>query len=134
MRQARSPNLGISKEIAQFDTFKASQFYSSRQLKPVRTELCVGWRTNGQSISAGQIDALYVDKDGLYYLLDFKRVAKHHKLCPKDKGFAVRGEAPPVGVGPMAHLRPTPTSRSTRCRRPCHELVFIRYYDDTTYE
>lgn len=66
-----------------------------------------GGRAGGRSVSAGQIDALYVDKDGLHYLFDFKRVAKHHKLCPKDKGFAVRGEAPPVGVGPMAHLPDT---------------------------
>lgn len=58
-------------------------------------------------MSAGQIDALYVDSTGSYYLFDFKRVAKHHKLDPKDKGFAVRGEDPPVGSGPMAHLPDT---------------------------
>ena len=96
------------KEVAQFNAFKASPWYTSRQLKPVRTELCVGWRVDGQSVSAGQIDALYVDKDGLYYLLDFKRVAKHHKLDPKEKGFTTgRGVPPACGLGLMAHLPDT---------------------------
>ena len=58
-------------------------------------------------MSAGQVDALYVDKDGRYYLFDFKRVAKNHKLCPKEKGWAPHGEDPPCGVGPMAHLPDT---------------------------
>lgn len=93
--------------MPQFEAFKASAWAKDRGLRPLRTELSVGWRADGRSVSAGQIDALYVDKDGLHYLFDFKRVAKHHKLCPKDKGFAVRGEEPPVGAGPMAHLPDT---------------------------
>ena len=68
----------------------------------------MGWRVDGQSVSAGQIDALYVDKDGLYYLLDFKRVAKNHKLDPNEKGFTTgRGVPPACGLGPMAHLPDT---------------------------
>ena len=85
-----------------------SPWYTSRQLKPVRTELCVGWRANGQSISAGQIDALYVDKHGRHYLFDFKRVANNHKLDPKAKGFTPGPGTPPAcGLGPMAHLPDT---------------------------
>ena len=68
----------------------------------------MGWRADGKSISAGQIDALYIDSDGLYYLFDFKRVAKNHKLCPKEKGFTPgRGTPPACGLGPMAHLPDT---------------------------
>ena len=68
----------------------------------------MGWRADGRSISAGQIDALYVDKRGLHYLFDFKRTAKHHKLDPKEKGFAPgRGQPPACGLGPMAHLPDT---------------------------
>lgn len=68
----------------------------------------MGWRADGQSVSAGQIDALYVDKDGLHYLFDFKRVAKNHKLDPEEKGFTPgRGMPPACGLGPMAHLPDT---------------------------
>ena len=93
--------------MAQFEAFKASSWAKSRGLRPVRTELCVGWRDGDRSISAGQIDALYVDRAQRYYLFDFKRVAKNHKLDPKDKGFTLPGEDPPMGVGPMAHLPDT---------------------------
>ena len=58
-------------------------------------------------MSAGQIDALYIDNVQNYYIIDFKRVAKDKKLCPKDKGWALRGEDPLCGLGPMAHLPDT---------------------------
>jgi hypothetical protein len=70
----------IADEIAQFDAFKSSDLYRRLGLKPYRTELCVAWRAGGQSVSAGQIDALYVDKHGKYYIFDFKRVKSKHKL------------------------------------------------------
>ena len=44
-----------------------------------------GWRA--RSLRMGQIDALLVDRDGQHYVFDFKRVAKHHKLDPAEKGF-----------------------------------------------
>eukprot|EP00966_Prymnesium_polylepis_P199403 4620736-Prymnesium_polylepis.1 len=98
----------ISVEIAQFNAFKASPWATRRGLRPVRTEVCVGWRADGRSVSAGQIDALYVDRDGLHYLFDFKRVAKNHKLDPKEKGFTPgKGVPPACGLGPMAHLPDT---------------------------
>jgi hypothetical protein len=59
-------------------------------------------------VSAGQIDALYVDRRGLYYLFDFKRTKKEKRLNANDKGWAPRGEPPPCGLGPMAHLPDTP--------------------------
>jgi ATP-dependent exoDNAse (exonuclease V) beta subunit len=92
----------ISKEIAQFDTFKRSEWAASRGLRAVRTELCVAWRSAGRSISAGQIDALFVDKAGQYYLFDFKRVKSKHKLDPDEQGF--KGA---TGSGPMADLPDT---------------------------
>ena len=106
--QAQPLNTEISKEIAQFKAFKASPWATTRGLRPVRTEVCVGWRADGRSVSAGQIDALYVDKHGQHYLFDFKRVAKNHKLDPKEKGFTPgRGTPPACGLGPMAHLPDT---------------------------
>ena len=77
-------------------------------LRPVRTELCVGWRDGGRGVSAGQLDALYVDSAGRHYLFDFKRVAKTKRLDARDTGTCRRGEAPPMGTGPMAHLPDTP--------------------------
>lgn len=68
----------------------------------------MGYRADGRSVSAGQIDAFYVDKDGKAYLFDFKRVANNHKLDPKEKGFTPgRGTPPACGLGPMAHLPDT---------------------------
>ena len=71
------------------------------------TELCVAWRANGRSVSAGQIDALYIDKDGQYYILDFKRVKSKHKLDPNEKGFCLPGEDPACALPPLAHLPDT---------------------------
>jgi len=106
--EALQPSSEISKEISQFESFKSSAWVTSRGLQPVRTELCVGWREDGRSISAGQIDALYVDRDGLYYLFDFKRVAKNHKLNVKELGFrASRDAEPACGLGELAHLPDT---------------------------
>ena len=80
--QVLPPNAEISKEIVQFEAFKASPWVKDLGLRPYRTELCVGWRADGRSVSAGQIDALYVDKAGLYYLIDFKRVESKNILDP----------------------------------------------------
>ena len=64
-------------------------------------------RADGRSISAGQIDALYIGKGGDYYIFDFKRVKSNHKLCAKEKGFCVRGEEPACALPPLAHLPDT---------------------------
>ena len=49
-----------------------------------------------------------MDKDGLYYLFDFKRVASNHKLDPNEKGFTPgRGLPPACGLGQLAHLADT---------------------------
>jgi hypothetical protein len=98
----------IEKEIVKFESFLASPWVQPLELRPVRTELCVAYRPGGRVVSAGQIDALYVDKDGLYYILDFKRVAKHHKLDPKGKGFTPNRDTPPAtGLGALSHLPDT---------------------------
>ena len=101
----------IADEIAQFEAFKASAEYKRLGLRPYRTELCVAWRADGRSVSAGQIDALYVDgedpKTCNYYIFDFKRVKSKHKLCPKEKGFCCQGEEPACALPPIAHLPDT---------------------------
>lgn len=92
----------ISKEIEQYECFKASRFYRENQLKPYRTELTVAWRVGVTNVCAGQIDALYIDKNDRYYIVDFKRVGAKHALDPNEQGF--RGA---MGIGPAAHLADT---------------------------
>ena len=50
----------------EFEAFLASPWATHRGLRPVRTELCVAYRMGGRVVSAGQVDALFMDKDGLY--------------------------------------------------------------------
>ena len=106
MPQAHAPSPEISKEIAQFEMFKASKWATDLGLRPYRTELCVGWRAGGRSVSAGQIDALYVDKAGLYYLIDFKRVESKNILDPK-KPATKRGFKGACGLPPIDHVPDT---------------------------
>ena len=91
-------NAEIAIEVAQYEAFKASDF--ARGLTPYRSELCVAYRgDDGVVACAGQIDALYVDAEGRFYLFDFKRVHPKHKLTPKARGFMGRR-----GNGVAAHL------------------------------
>jgi hypothetical protein len=92
----------IPTEVEQYECFKASAFYRNLGLTPFRTELTVAWRVGEMNVCAGQIDALYVDKDGHYYIVDFKRVVAKHVLSPDEQGF--RGA---MGLGPAAHLADT---------------------------
>ena len=75
-------------------------------LRPYRTELCVGWRSGGRSVSAGQIDALYIDKAGLYYLIDFKRV-ESKKILDPSKAATKRGFKGACGLAPIEHVPDT---------------------------
>ena len=104
--QVLAPNPEISKEVSQFEAFKASQWAKDLGLRPYRTELCVGWRAGGRSVSAGQIDALYVDKAGLYYLVDFKRVESKNILDPT-KVATKRGFNGACGLAPIDHVPDT---------------------------
>lgn len=104
--QALAPNREILKEIKQFEAFKSSKWAKDLGLRPYRTELCVGWRAGGRSVSAGQIDALYVDKAGLYYLIDFKRVESKNVLDPS-KVATKRGFNGTCGLPPIAHVPDT---------------------------
>ena len=97
----------ILDEIAQFEEFKASKFYKDHGFRPYRTELCVAWISAGRSVSAGQIDALYIDKDDKFHITDFKRVKSKHKLDPNEGGFCLPGEQPACALPPMAHLLDT---------------------------
>ena len=38
------------------------------ELRPIRTELTVVWRVGECVVCAGQIDALFADKHGYYYV------------------------------------------------------------------
>ena len=92
----------IAKEIEQYECFKVSAFCRERGLVPYRTELTVAWRVGEGNVCAGQIDALYVDTAGHYYIVDFKRVVAKHALDPDELGF--RGA---TGIGPARHLADT---------------------------
>ena len=102
-----APNAEISAEIAQFNAFKASKWMRDLGLRPFRTELCVAWRDAGRTISAGQIDGLYVDSAGDYYIVDFKRVEKGKILDPKHKG-TQNGWKGQRGLDPISHIPDTP--------------------------
>jgi hypothetical protein len=57
-------------------------------------------------VSAGQIDALYVDTAGLYYLIDFKRVESKNILDPS-KAATRRGFKGACGLPPIDHVPDT---------------------------
>ena len=100
----------IATEVAQYAAFTVSTFATQRGLEPYRSELCVacrgdpGRRCEARSmvVSAGQIDALYTDQEGMYYLVDFKRVHPKHPFSPDAVGYRGR-----CGVGIASHLPDT---------------------------
>ena len=103
---ALAPDAEIWNEIEQFNEFKASTWVQDLGLRPYRTELCVGWRVGGQSVSAGQIDALYIDEAGLYYIIDFKRV-KHTTILDPDKAATRQGFKGARALPPISHVPDT---------------------------
>ena len=108
-------------ELAQWAAWKASDVVRQCGLRPLRTELTVAWRTDdGAVVTAGQVDALLIDKHGHHYMFDFKRTA--HALDSHAPGVAGR-----TGRGPLAHVPDTPFMRyslqqvsrgSVACLRP----------------
>jgi hypothetical protein len=91
----------LAPEVAQFEQFKASAFVAERGLRPYRTELCVAYRAaDGVVVCAGRVDALFVDAEGSFYLLDFKRSKR--KLGGGQRGF--QGA---MGTGVASHLAET---------------------------
>jgi hypothetical protein len=104
-------SLKLAPEIAQFHSFMASDFVTSCGLKPYRTELIVSWSADGRCVSAGMIDALFVDANHCRYLIDWKRIGRNHELSADREGFGSS-----TGLGPMAHLPNTDFSRySLQC-------------------
>ena len=57
-------------------------------------------------MSAGQIDALYVETAGLYYLIDFKRVERKNVLDPTKRA-TQQGFKGAYGLPPIAHVPDT---------------------------
>ena len=104
-----APNAEISKEIDQFNAFKTSDWAKMLGLRPYRTELCVAWRDAGRTVSAGQIDALYVDSADPpnYYIVDFKRVGKDKILDPAAPATR-QGFKGQMGLDPISDVPDTP--------------------------
>lgn len=94
------PN-GLEKECKQLLDFMQSEFATSRGLCPVRTELVTWWKPDwlGKAVSAGQIDALFVDNRGKHWIFDWKRVANNKPLDGSD------GERNGYGSGSYSHLQ-----------------------------
>ena len=80
----------------------------------------MAWRAGGRSISAGQIDALFTDKAGQYYLFDFKRVKSKHELDPDELGF--KGA---TGFGPMADLPDTHFQKCAAMLQLCYATAML---------
>ena len=54
------------------------------QLQPLRTELTVAWVAGDMVVTAGQIDSIWIDKNGRLYMIDWKRSQKpvqHVHVC-----------------------------------------------------
>lgn len=59
-----------------------------RGLLPYRTELSVVWLgEKGQLVCAGQIDGLFVDKEGVFWIIDWKRVKPKKLLTVFERAF-----------------------------------------------
>tara|TARA_B110000046_G_C12722566_1_gene285202 strand:+ start:268 stop:495 length:228 start_codon:yes stop_codon:yes gene_type:complete len=71
-----------------------------------RTELTVAARANGTVVCAGQIDALFIDKHGFCYMVDWKRTSK--SLDPDASSFGRSG-----GLGPCAMCQPMRITSTT---------------------
>lgn len=112
----------ISHEVRQYHAFKESEWATSLGLEPVRTELCVFHRVANLNVCAGQVDMLYRGSDGLYYLMDWKRTAKHHTLNASDKAYADRR-----GLGPMAHLPDTDFQRYSLQTSTYNRMLFTTH-------
>ena len=93
-------------EIGQYECFKVSSFVRDRNLTAYRTELSVSYRVGEVYVCAGQIDALYVDAAGMYYIIDFKRVRAKYQIDPKHR-YSMRGYEGAMGRGPVKCLPDT---------------------------
>ena len=68
-------------------------------LMAYRTELTRAARANGTVVCAGQIDALFIDKHGFCYMVDWKRTSK--SLDPDASSFGGFGR---TEAGPLRHV------------------------------
>ena len=88
-----------------FERWLNSGWAAERKLQPFRVELPVAWRRIDSTVPAlcGMIDALFVDDDGDYYLLDWK--------CSKPFGRDERAYQSRSGYGPASTLPDTKFAR-----------------------
>ena len=88
-----------------FERWLNSGWAAERKLRPFRVELPVAWRRIDSAVPAlcGMVDALFVDDDGDYYLLDWK--------CSKYFGRDERAYQSRSGYGPASTLPDTKFAR-----------------------
>ena len=95
-----APPAGLATEVQHFNDWKRSHVVQEFKLMPYRTELTVAARACDVVVCAGQIDALFIDKHGFFYMIDWKRTAK--SLDPHASAFGR------TGSGPLRHVPANP--------------------------
>ena len=63
-----APPPELEAEVKQYHAWRQSPVVVEYELRPIRTELTVAWRVGECVVCAGQIDALFADKHGYYYV------------------------------------------------------------------
>ena len=63
-----APPPELEAEVKQYHAWRHSTVVLEYELRAVRTELTVAWRVGERVVCAGQIDALFADKYGYYYV------------------------------------------------------------------
>ena len=69
-------------DARQLDDFLASEFATTLGLEAYRTEFTVWYKRDGVIVTAGQLDAVFKDKEGQIYIFDWKRVDPSKRLTP----------------------------------------------------
>jgi hypothetical protein len=70
----------LEAEVKQYHAWRQSPVMLEHELRPIRTELTVAWRVGELVVCAGQIDALFTDKHGYYYVR-VRRLKRGHTAC-----------------------------------------------------
>ena len=63
-----APPPELEAEVKQYHAWRHSPVVLEYELRAIRTELTVAWRVGERVVCAGQIDALFADKHGYYYV------------------------------------------------------------------
>ena len=106
---------GLAEQYAAFLEWRRT-WAAERQLTPYRVELCVCWMRTDEGHEhepalAGAIDALFVDQDGNYWMIDWKRA---RRFGPHDRHYDR------FGYGPCA------AQPDTAYRKYCFQMALYR--------